>query len=469
VRRLLCLVAIVAPAVLAPVADAAFPGANGRIAYDVDEDCFGENYHLDTVNPDGSSRSSVPTPGVYNQMPAWSPDGVRLAYSEDYSVTTIKPDGSDRQNFSAPSLDESPAWSPDGTRIVFASEGEITFINADGTGRSGTGRFGSEPSWSPDGSRIAFGAGGDIYLMDPDAGNLTNVTNSAAFEGSPEWSPNGARLALSSNRDGPGIFTMKRDGSDFVRVTSNAAGDHSPAWSPDGNRIAFERNFRIWSASSAGGGEVQVSSGFPQDCHRHPDWQPLPALGYPRPRGASPMYLSLVPAYQPCTAPNRTHGAPLSFGSCSPPAATSSELTLGPKSVSAIVINAKSGNRDTVPDEADVRFKVTVRDVRRSSDLSDYTGQLEARPVLRITDRDNTPHPGGPGPGTTVDIALTFAVPCTATPDTTVGATCEIATTADVVAPGSVKEERRSVWAFDAIEVREADGAPFLRQGLFVP
>ena len=29
---------------------------------------------------------------------------------------------------------------------------------------------------------------------------------------------------------------------------------------------------------------------------------------------------SLVPAYAACTAPNRTHGAPLSFSSCTPPA-----------------------------------------------------------------------------------------------------------------------------------------------------
>jgi hypothetical protein len=38
------LVLIAAAAVLAPVAGAAFPGANGRIAYDVDEDCFSENF-----------------------------------------------------------------------------------------------------------------------------------------------------------------------------------------------------------------------------------------------------------------------------------------------------------------------------------------------------------------------------------------------------------------------------------------
>ena len=37
----------------------------------------------------------------------------------------------------------------------------------------------------------------------------------------------------------------------------------------------------------------------------------------------------LVPAFKQCTAPNRTHGAPLSFGSCVPPDPVSDYLTVG--------------------------------------------------------------------------------------------------------------------------------------------
>ena len=40
---------------------------------------------------------------------------------------------------------------------------------------------------------------------------------------------------------------------------------------------------------------------------------------HPRPVGASPARMSLVPAYAPCAAPNRTHGPPLAFPSCNPP------------------------------------------------------------------------------------------------------------------------------------------------------
>ena len=60
-----------------------------------------------------------------------------------------------------------------------------------------------------------------------------------------------------------------------------------------------------------------------------PDWQPIPINSYARPKSATPFKVSLVPAYTPCTAPNRTHGPPLDSDSCNPPAQASDELTLG--------------------------------------------------------------------------------------------------------------------------------------------
>ena len=44
---------------------------------------------------------------------------------------------------------------------------------------------------------------------------------------------------------------------------------------------------------------------------------------YPRPKGAGPLRVSLVPAYDECTAPNREHGPPLAYPSCNPPAQSS--------------------------------------------------------------------------------------------------------------------------------------------------
>ena len=56
---------------------------------------------------------------------------------------------------------------------------------------------------------------------------------------------------------------------------------------------------------------------------------PDPRARYPRPKGATPLRVSLVPAFTECTAPNRTHAAPLSFSSCHPPTQTSTAATVG--------------------------------------------------------------------------------------------------------------------------------------------
>ena len=48
-----------------------------------------------------------------------------------------------------------------------------------------------------------------------------------------------------------------------------------------------------------------------------------------RPKAASPLVASMVLAYNVCGAPNRTHGPPLAFASCNPPAQTSAQATVG--------------------------------------------------------------------------------------------------------------------------------------------
>ena len=171
------------------------------------------------------------------------------------------------------------------------------------------------------------------------------------------------------------------------------------------------------------------------------------------------------------------HAAPLSYNSCNPPSRYSTQLTLGTpdangqsaQSNSSLRIGVVPGNPATPADEAEARLTATINDVRLASDLSDYTGNLEVRIPLEITDRSNTPYPGGPGPGTVQDFTFTYSVPCTATSDPNIGSNCSLFTTADTLLPGSVLEGRRSIWETDRIEVRDGAGQPFLRQGIFVP
>jgi hypothetical protein len=166
----------------------------------------------------------------------------------------------------------------------------------------------------------------------------------------------------------------------------------------------------------------------------------------------------------------------LSFDSCNPPTQTSTQLTLGTPDANAKAANSVASLRIGVipgipgpPDDAVANLITSISDVRNASDLTDYTGNLEMRVPLRITDKSNTPYPGGPGPGTVVDFTFTWNVPCSATADPNIGADCSLFTTADTLLPGSALEGRRAIWQTQEIEVRDGAGQPFLRQGVFIP
>jgi len=225
-------------------------------------------------------------------------------------------------------------------------------------------------------------------------------------------------------------------------------------------------------------------------------FEALPLPGYPRPKGATPLRVSLVPAYTACAAPNRVHGPPLAFASCNPPVQASSLLTVGTadangapaNSVGSIRLGVIVGTPGSL-DDADVNVVTSITDVRCSTATPpatcgspnaaagpDYTGELLADATLRITDKDNSPPPTERA--TLVDIPLTATVPCASTASTGVGSICSLATTLDTLVAGAVKEGRRAIW--ELRQVRALDGGPdgvastavntlFEVQGVFVP
>jgi hypothetical protein len=208
--------------------------------------------------------------------------------------------------------------------------------------------------------------------------------------------------------------------------------------------------------------------------------------GYPRPKGASPLQVSLVPAYRECTAPNSQHGPPLAHPSCNPPAQESSALTVGTidangfaaNSVASVRFAVLAGDPSTPADDADVAFRLNATDVRCAATGAgcpgglgtDYAGQVLVTTTLRITDRDNDVGTGGGSDAATVsDVPLEVPADCTITAGTETGATCALTTTLDSVIPGVVKERDRSIWQMQRIELRDGDGSVFMRQGIFVP
>jgi ABC-type phosphate transport system substrate-binding protein len=211
---------------------------------------------------------------------------------------------------------------------------------------------------------------------------------------------------------------------------------------------------------------------------------PVVRYAYPRPRGATPLRVSLVPAYSTCAAPNRTHGAPLAFPSCNPPTQSSGFLTVGSPDANGAAANSAGfalfkaipGNSATPADEADVQVQVNILDVRNKAGLADYTGQVQLDSTVQITDRLNGTSGSQPGTGQSIPFPVT--VGCTTTASASVGSTCSISTTFDAVVPGSVPEGKRSIWELGQVVVNDggSDGlvstgpnTVFERQGVFIP
>ena len=237
-----------------------------------------------------------------------------------------------------------------------------------------------------------------------------------------------------------------------------------------GDDFSFE-----FPETGAGRYRLQVQRETAIEAVSSPIW--VEPRGYPRPRAASPLQVALVPAYEPCAAPDREHGPPLAFPSCGPPAPASATLTVGTPDangrpatfVGSARLGVRVGDPRTSADEADVKVAVSVADVRERPGLADFTGELTGRVSLRITDQGSDVLPGGGrDPATVSDITLELPVGCAAT-TAEVGGACAAATTVDALVPGAVAEGRRAIWALGQVELHDPDGGVFARQGIFIP
>ena len=139
--------------------------------------------------------------------------------------------------------------------------------------------------------------------MNADGSAPTNLTNSPSLDGGPDWSPDGQKLAFASDRvGGREIYVTNADGSGQTSLTFNASAV-DPARSPDGTKIAFDSsrsgNREIYVMNADGSNQTPITNDPAPESQ--PSWQPLvPVPGYPRPKGATPMFVSLVPAYLKC-------------------------------------------------------------------------------------------------------------------------------------------------------------------------
>jgi hypothetical protein len=490
--------------VAAPSAHAAFPGANGKIT-------FTDGNNLFVINPDGTGRQQVPLPNNCGRSNiSWSADGSTLASNGCSSLIVVKPDGSGYRAFGT-AVNAVGSWSPDSSKLVYGGRcsleacDDIYSINADGTGQTRLTNTGdsNSPEWSPSGDKIAYlqyqsgNSPAGIYTMTPDGLLPTKIPETGYGDRPTSWSPDGRRIAFSRPETGGqyDIYVAKVDGSGLTQLTSDGQSSDA-AWSPDGSKLVFistrDGNVELYVMNADGTNQTRVTN--TPTAELRPDWQPIPYTGYPRPRGATPLRVSLVPAFQQCTNPNSntTHGAPLAFPSCGPPVQASHFLTINTPDANGGRANATGfllfKVKTSSPEDVLISGNITDVDCQPATDAGvcnqpngtdgpDYSGQLQANATIRITDHYNGP--GANEAATVVDLPFPVNLTCADTADTSIGGTCNVTTSGAVVCPEcGVRQGERTVGEISQLQVFDGgrdgqittnDNTLFMDQGIFVP
>jgi TolB protein len=507
--------AFLAVLVLASVADAAFPGNDGKVAFQTNRD---GNFEIYTFNAD-FSFTRLTNNSADDLTPAWSADGQQIAFTSlrdgQYEVYTMNANGSGQTRVTNnAAADAQPAWSPDGTKLTFTSDRdgnfEIYTVNADGTSPTritNNPANDGQPSFSSDGTKIVFQSNRDgnfeIYSMNANGSSQTRITVNGATDEFPTWFPDGTKIQFDSDRSGQfELYYMNSDGTNVLPLTGGATTkDFAGAISPNGQEWA-------WSSSNSGSDTDLLEDSFccigfnatdPNTAaDEYPDIQPLNNT-YARPKGASPFRVSLVPAYQQCAVGSgpspppipTNHRGSITASACYQPTLESSYLTVGsPESsgtqanyIGSVLFKAQASPADgtIAVSNTDVRCQGSTGGCAGGA-LSDYTGQLRFDATFRITDKGIGPVTTGPSVnGTTSDIPMNFTVPCTTTPSTSIGSTCSINTTINTVLGASaIVASRRAIWRLvgdvklydggsDGIASSTADNKLFSVGGLFFP
>jgi Tol biopolymer transport system component len=225
-------------------AHAAFPGKNGKIAFE------GKPLSIHTIRPDGSRKRRLTRSG---RNPAFSANGRKIAFERRGDIWVMRANGSHKKRLIRNGY--SPAFSPSGKKLVFARlvwgrRNDLYTIRRDGTHLNrlthlpyvGESVFG--PQFSPNGRSIVFthGAQYRIEIIRSNGSHRRVLTDppGSGHDLWPDFSPSGREIVFQRGTRSTGaIYLMRRNGTHLRNVGSHYG--RNPAFSPSGKRIVFAR------------------------------------------------------------------------------------------------------------------------------------------------------------------------------------------------------------------------------------
>jgi hypothetical protein len=229
-------------------------------------------YDIFVMNVNGTGLQRLTNTPHQDLHPTWKPDGSTIAFSRgtqlvpnypsgiitsDSAVYAVNADGTAlrflmqvrfAQYPTYPEWNNNPAWSPDGSKIAIEGHGNIWVANADGTSqqvlveRVPYVMYGS-PAWTPDSSKLVFNRYGasssgsiDVCRINADGTGFARIASSGR---TPIFGADTTSLIVSGGYGNNEILSLQPYldyyGIFEKNLTRAAGNDIEPSWGPSFN------------------------------------------------------------------------------------------------------------------------------------------------------------------------------------------------------------------------------------------